>query len=136
MSRAIVGIALAAAVAATPACPIIDSGCDFSFGRKWDPEQKVVVHPPDLDMLVGDTVNTSLADYYEPAECLEVWGVWDILLVPPSGAEAVAVSVSAEHVLTTVAVDVVKHLRVLVGTEPHNPAGHGYLDFHVSVAPR
>ena len=119
-------ITLAAAVA-TMACRGGTPACLVEFGP-WGDEM------PDLDMLTGDTVKTSLADHFGPTECLEGSGA-DIWMARSSDPAAVAVSISAEHVLTMVAIDVADSVRVTVGPTYEGPQ---YLhEFYVSVtAPR
>ena len=56
-------IALAAAVATIPACTGA-APCNAEFGP-WGEEM------PDLEMLAGETVETSLAGHFSPTDCLE-----------------------------------------------------------------
>ena len=51
-------IALAALIATIPACSENGADCEAEFG----PEGEM----PDLDMQVGDTVETPLADHFRP----------------------------------------------------------------------
>ena len=121
-------IALAAAVAAM-ACGGGSPSCVVELGP-WGDEM------PDLDMLTGDTVKTPLADHFGPVECFEGSGAESIWMVRSSDPAAVAVSISAEHVLTTVAIDVADSVRVTVGPEYDDPEFFHH-EFYVSVtAPR
>lgn len=136
-------IALAAAVAMmacgeTPPCVVVFGPSGY---WDWDSEWWVTIRPPDLDMLVGDTVKTSLADYFSPSECLESSAPADFWGLRSSNPEAVAVSVSAEHVLTTVAVGVADSVRVTVWPayyeHPDDPDFEDYHQhFYVSVGAR
>ena len=104
--RAAIGImVLAAAIAA---CGEPDVGCDVSL---WPS------HPiPDLEMQVGDTVETDLRGHYGSKECVEGWSdrndVWVVQSADPS-AVAVSVSVS-EAVLVIAALAVADSVRVTV----------------------
>ena len=120
--RTAIGIALVAAVATT-ACGGGTPACLVEIGP-WGDEM------PDIDMLVGDTVETSLADYFAPADCLEGSGadIWEFRSSDPA---AVAVSIAAEHVLTTVALEAADSVRVTVGPTYEGP--QFFHDFYVSV---
>ena len=97
-------IALAAAVATIPACTG-GAPCDTYFGY---PRGEM----PDLDMLVGDTVETPLADYWDSPECIFGGLVFEARSSDPA---AVAVSVSdTDSVLTTIAIEDTDSVRVTV----------------------
>ena len=101
-------IALAALIAATAACSEGGAPCDAEMG--W-PIGKM----PDVDMLVGDTVETPLADRFTRPACFSRAGD-DIWVVQSADPAAVAVSVS-EHVLTTAALGAADSVRVTVGVD-------------------
>ena len=74
---------------------------------------------PDLEMQVGDTVATDLADHFDPIGCLtlaEKHGR-DALLTESSEPAAVALSV-ADATLTTVALAAADSVRVAVWADP------------------
>jgi len=83
---------------------------------------------PNLDMSVGDTVETPLADYFAPADCLGRY--WENR---SSDSLAVAVSVSDPLVLTTAALDVADSVLVTV-TYDIGPEGPSH-EFLVWVRP-
>ena len=93
------GTAALAAAVATASCAPCNAEMGWPLGEM-----------PDLDMLVGDTVRTSLLDHFSLAKCLEGYGdeIWLVQADP-----AVAVSVS-DHVLTTVALAVADSVPVEV----------------------
>ena len=100
-------IALAAAVAATTACPAGELFCELGGG---DPYGEM----PDLDMLVGDTVEASLLDHFNSnSDCLErkasYW--W---AARSTDSAAGVVSISRGHILTTVALEEADSVRVAV----------------------
>ena len=106
--RAAIGIALAAVLAACSGGG--DVGCDISLGP--------TTPMPDLEMHVGDTVETDLRDHFGPEGCVDLNAdhesdIWDVESADPS-AVAVAVSVS-EAFLETVALEVADSVRVSVG---------------------
>lgn len=96
---------------------------------------------PDLDMRVGDTVETSLADHFSPADCLESFMArfGDSLFEATSADPAVDVSVSG-GVLTTVAIEEADSVRVIVTVSEDailGPDPSAFHEFFVSVtAPR
>ncbi|MDE2973771.1 MAG: hypothetical protein OXU64_03460 [Gemmatimonadota bacterium] len=113
-------IVLAAVAATIPGCWWGGADC----GVELDPWGEM----PDLDLLVGDTVEAPLADYFRPVECVEAGYPW--WYAESADSAAVAVSVS-EQVLTIAAVEVADSVRVTVATElsaPHK--------FYVRVRPR
>ncbi len=142
MRKAIAGIALAAA-ATIPACGE-SAPCDVEFGpwysggfdgpRSW-------VGMPDLDMLVGDVVETPLVDHFRPTGCfesaLEDYGD-SLFVVRSADPAAVAVSHSG-GVLTTAAMADADSVLVTVAVFYHQNGDFGpdHLDyrheFHVSV---
>ena len=123
-------IALTAVVAATPACTG-PPPCDVEFGY---PHGEM----PDLYMLAGDTVKTSLVDHFSRTDCFGGFEggdeTWEVRSADPA---AVAVSVS-EHVLTTVAIEAADSVRVTVkGSEEEMFDPVAFHEFYVSVtAPR
>ena len=127
-------IALTAVVAATPACTGgAAAPCNAEFGP-WG-------EMPDLEMLAGDTVETSLADHFSPRECLEGLMAHNgnsLFAVRSADPAAVAVSVS-EHVLTTVAIEAADSVlvTVTVSKDAIGDIPSAFHDFYVSVtAPR
>ena len=105
MRAAIAIMTLAAAVAT--ACSEVGAPCDFEFGPTHG--------MPDLEMLVGDTVETDLRDHFGRVECSNFFTLHEeIWLVRSSDPSAVAVS-KAGAVLTTVALAVADSVRVTVG---------------------
>ena len=121
--RRAMGIALAAAVVAATACGG-SPACIVVLGP-WGDEM------PDLDMMVGDTVKTTLAGHFVPTYCLEGSGP-DIWGLQSSNPAAVGVSVSAEHVLRTVAIREADSVRVTVWLSYDDP--QYFHEFFVSVA--
>ena len=126
-------IALAAAVATIPACTR-GAPCDAELGP-WG-------EMPDLDMLVGDTVETPLADYFDPRNCVEFAASDDLAVfeVRSSDPAAVAASISGNTVLTTTAVAVADSVRVKVWTTFDDQAARGgdplfFHEFLVRVRP-
>ena len=120
-------IALAAVVAAIPACTGGAAPCEAEFGY---PHGEM----PDLDMLVGDRVETPLADHFSRPDCFGFFEggdrTWEVRSADPA---AVAVSVS-EHVLTTVAVEAADSVLVTVkGSEEDMMDPVAFHDFYVSV---
>ena len=104
-TRAAAAIGLAA-IAGTTAC---------SGGIPCDVELMPGDEMPDLDMQVGDTVETDLRDHFWPRNCLVAgWPRWGLR---SSDLAAVSVSVSAEHVLTTAALAVADSVLVTVSVE-------------------
>jgi len=121
-------IALAVAVATTPACTGGYAPCEAEFGY---PHGEM----PNLDMLAGDTVETSLADHFSRPDCFGGFEggdrTWEVRSADPA---AVAVSVS-EHVLTTVALEAADSVRVTVkGSEEEMMDPGAFHEFFVSVA--
>lgn len=131
--RIAIGIALAGVVATMPACVGDPPPCEAEFGP-WG-------EMPNLDMLVGDTVETSLADHFFPTDCLQgfIADLGDSLFAAGSADPAVAVSVS-RAVLTTVAIEEAEAVRVTVTVSEDaimGPDPTAFHDFYVSVtAPR
>ena len=121
-------IALAAVIATIPACSEGGAPCEAEFGP-WG-------EMPDVDMLVGDTVETSLKDYFSPVGCFKFYAnddrVWVIRSADPA---AVAVSVSG-GVLTIAALDVADSARVEVGTDLLDGESRPPHEFYVRVRPR
>ena len=116
MGTATRSIALAAAVAGTMlACSTGGAPCNAELVIGDD--------MPDLEVQVGDTVKTDLADYLAPTEC----ALRDWRFEASSSDPAVAVSVS-RNVLTTVAIDMADSVRVVVDTEyAMHPLSHEFL---------
>ncbi len=129
-------ILLAAVVATIAGCSPGGAPCDAEMG--W-PKREM----PDLDMLVGETAETPLADHFSRAECIRSGhsesSDWEVESSDPA---AVAVSVSADgQTLTTAAVSVADSVRVTVQSiftveplKPENP--DAYHEFFVRVRPR
>ena len=128
-------IALAAVVATIPAC----SGgipCDavlsgYPYGEM-----------PNLDMLVGDTVETVVWRHFVPPNCQASKGsVQTGYMARSSDTAAVAVSIP-DSLLTTAAVGVADSVRVTVWTlydgytEWPTHEGPHFHEFHVRVRPR
>ena len=103
MRAAIAIMTLAATIAACSEVP----PCTVEFGPKR-------TGMPDLDMLVGDTVETPLADHFGPDECSSLFTREDIWIVRSSDPSAVAVS-KAGAVLEIMALEVADSVRVTVG---------------------
>ena len=122
--RAARHVALAAAVAATPACAG-PAPCAPGFNRLGE--------MPDLDMFVGDTVETPLEDYFAPrplAECSR-----GEFVASSTDSAAVAVSVSG-ILLTTAAFAVADSVRVTVkSTRALDDDDPDYHEFLVRVRP-
>ena len=124
--RAMRTIALAAAVAACGGPG--DAPCEAELGP--------VGEMPDLEMHVGDTVEADLRDHFSPPGCLKV-GWWDDeWLVRSADPSAVAVSVSAENILTTAALAVADSVRVSVGLIEDLSGPMPPHEFLVRVRPR
>ncbi len=133
--RTTIGIALAAALVETTACRGGSPPCFLELGP-WGDEM------PDLEMLVGDTVEVDLGDHFSPHDCINYEDNRSFA-ARSSDPSAVAVSVSSNSaVLTTAALDVADSVRVtvwlpyqeLVDGVPNPDFLH---DFYVSVtAPR
>ena len=107
--RTLASIALAAIVATT-ACTTAGGGpCYISIDPMLADEM------PDLDMLVGDTVETPLEDHFYNADsgCIraQAYGLFDAQSSVPS---AVAVSILDSPFLRTIALDVADSVRVTV----------------------
>lgn len=123
-------IALVVAVATMAACTGGPAPCGAEFG---DPHGEM----PDLYMLAGDTVETSLVDHFSAPDCSRFYEggdeTWEVRSADPA---AVAVSVS-EHVLTTVAIEAADSVRVTVKAEEDRFDPVAFHEFFVSVtAPR
>lgn len=96
-----------------------------------------------LDMLVGDTVVTPLADHFDPRNCVEFAGDHSIDIFAATSADpaAVAVSIAADlTTLTIAAVDVADSVRVKVWTLFDDQAAIGrgprfFHEFFVQVRP-
>lgn len=118
--KAVRSISLAAAVAATAASTCWWGGADC--GVELSPWGEM----PDLDMHVGDTVETPLTDYFRPVGCIQDgYPGPDGWFVAWSDSAAVAVSVPASsgyRTLTTAAVSVADSVRVTVAVwgSPHH----------------
>lgn len=145
MRKTIAGVALAAIAATTTAC----GGSTYCLTIR--PQGDL----PDLVMLAGNTVETSLLDHFVPRECMEMFLADfgdEIFEARSDDPEAVAVSVSG-GVLTTAAIAAADSVRVTVDVLGHffgeyRPAdGYGCIrqpgsrcpsledhEFHVSVA--
>ncbi|MDE2975675.1 MAG: hypothetical protein OXU64_13300 [Gemmatimonadota bacterium] len=116
MRKTIAGVALAAVAATTSACTGAASTWCMMFGP-WGDEM------PDLVMMAGDTVETSLLDHFSPRECLEEFQAeYGGFAARSSEPAAVAVSVS-EYVLTTIAIAAAD--TVLVNVGPESMIDHG-----------
>ena len=110
MRKTIEGGALAAVVATVLACGSTHP-C-MMFGP-WGDEM------PDLVMMAGDTVETSLMDHFAPRECFnpeDLQAYYGDFAARSSDPAAVAVSVS-EYVLTTIAIAATDTVLVNVGPE-------------------
>ena len=121
-----IAIAIMALAAAT-ACSGGDVGCDVAVGP--------LTPMPDLEVLVGDTVETDLRDHFDPKSCVKLieddeWVIWS---ADPSAVAVARVGI----VLELVALAVADSVRVSVGVEvrlPHEPdPPHEFL---VRVRPR
>lgn len=111
-------IALIAAAATTAGC--------WWAGASCDTELHSVGEMPDLDMHVGDTVETDLRDYFRPVECIQdgfpPWFVdWS-----DSAAVAVSAPVGSET-LTTAALAAADSVRVTVYDGLLYPNPHEFL---------
>ena len=115
-------IALAVAVAgAVPGC----TGPEITEGAPCNLLLVARDGMPDLEMQVGDTVESPLRDHFAPDYCLgmdltDMYG--DMFETGSSDPAAVAVSVSGSSVdqtLTTVALDVAESVRVTVRLNPY-----------------
>ena len=110
-------IALIALVAAVSACSE-GAGCDAEFG----PFQEInddytigdIYEMPDLEMTIGETVKTPLADYYGPEECGRRYYHSEFMKATSADPSAVAVWISDAR-LVTAALDVADTVRVTVG---------------------
>jgi len=133
-------IALAAVVATIPACGGT-APCVAEFGPWYAGMPDRMDGMPDLEMLVGDVVETPLADHFRPTECLEglLEGYGDSLFEARSADPAAVVVSHSGGVLTTVAHEVADSVRVTV-TVSKDAIGEvpsAFHDFYVSVtAPR
>ena len=131
MKTAIGTIALAAAVATMTGCWWGGAPCDSEMGY---PRGEM----PDLDMLVGETVETPLADHFTRPDCIRdshnESRYWEARSSDPV---AVAVSISADgQTLTTAAVSVADSVRVIVHTTLVDPeVPELYHEFLVRVRP-
>ncbi len=132
--------ALAAVVAGTTmACTGGDTGgapCESVLHLR---EQGALVpglvgRMPDLDMLVGDTVKTPLADHFGPADCLALKD-WHF---ETSSADPAAVAVSISPDLTTIEIaahGVADSVRATVWTDWTGAPGPLLHEFFVWVRP-
>jgi len=111
MRKTIAGIALAAGVATVLACGGGSSPHPCLMFGAWG-------EMPDLDMLAGDTVETSLLDHFAPRECFneDLQAAYGDFAARSADPAAVAVSVS-EYVLTTIAIAAMDSVLVNVGLE-------------------
>ena len=109
MRKTIAGVALAAA-ATIPACGEDSGGC-MLFGP-WG-------EMPDLVMMAGDTVETSLADHFSPRDCFDLFlADYGDRLFEARSSDPAAVAVSASGaVLTMIAIDAADSVLVNVGPE-------------------
>ena len=143
MRIAIGSVALAAAIAATAACRGEVPPCDamLSSGRGDIPRAFGYDYSmPDLEMMVGDTARSDLRDHFGPRDCIETpwtasWPFWELR---SSDSSAVAVSVSAKHVLETAALEMADSVRVRVGLTigpPDSDLEEYFHEFAVRVRP-
>ena len=107
--------------------------CNFLLGAWGD-------GMPDLEMQVGDTVETPLNDHFDPGYCLAASPAAppDKIVAGSSDPAAVAVSVSGSSVdqtLTTVALGVADSVRVTVRANPNHHAQDEPHEFLVRVRP-
>ena len=117
-----------AAIAATTACTSGSNPCVSEFGA-WGDEM------PDLEMMVGDTARSDLADHFGPRDCMETpwtasWSLWELRSSDPA---AVAVLVSAEHILETAALGVADSVRVRVALTVFESPDEEFHEFTVRV---
>jgi len=137
MRKTIAGIALAAGVATVLACGGGSSPHPCLMFGAWG-------EMPDLDMLAGDTVETSLLDHFVPRDCIE-WAFADdgdkIFAARSADPAAVAVSISG-GVLTTAAIAAADSVLVTVALTEWATAialvddPSVVHEFHVSVTER
>lgn len=122
------------ALLAAVACGEPEASCDVELRPVGD-------GMPDLEMQVGDTVETDLRDHYGPDGCVDLYAdherdVWAVRSADPS---TVAVSVPVpEAVLVTVALAVADSVRVTVELTDANEAWEDDPphEFLVTVRPR
>ena len=125
-------IALAAIVAAIPACAG-SAPCQGEFGGyPWG-------EMPDLDMLVGETVETEVWRHFLPPDCQVFFSTGFMA----ESADPAAVAVSAtDSLLTAVALAVADSVRVTVWPvidgplDPQYVAEQYFHEFHVRIRPR
>ena len=86
-----------------------------------------LVEMPDLELHVGDTVETDLRDYFQPSVCIPGYELWH---VTSADSAAVAVSIARGEALVVVALEAADSVLVTVG--PAEPASD--LEFFVSVS--
>lgn len=127
-TRTAIGSIALATVAATTACSTPGSVVCEAVHRAWGDGM------PDLEMHVGDTARSDLRDHYRPLYCMETpwtqsWSLWELR---SSDSAAVAVSVSAEHVLETIALEVADSVLVHVHVAYH-PPHEDFYEFAVRV---
>ncbi|MDE2975677.1 MAG: hypothetical protein OXU64_13310 [Gemmatimonadota bacterium] len=138
MRKTIAGVALAAVAATAPACAGGGAPCEAEV-RAFGADEM-----PDLDMLAGDTVETSLLDHFVPRDCIE-WAFADdgdkIFAARSADPAAVAVSISG-GVLTTAAIAAADSVLVTVALTEWATAialvddPSVVHEFHVSVTER
>ncbi len=110
--KTVASVALAAVVAAVPACWHTGVGCESATGdplRTDGNRSPIERELPDRDMLVGDTVEVDLGDYYSlPPECVESYRDDDrddglvVIFEATSSGPAVTVWIAAD--LTTLGI--------------------------------
>lgn len=124
----IIGVALAAIVAATPACT--GAICNVESGTPLWGEM------PDLDMLVGDKVREPLEDYFHIIpRCMAAYrddGI-DAFEATSADPTTVAVSIVDYATLEIAALKAADSVRVAVAGYSHGTYGHEFL---VRVRPR
>lgn len=125
----LVNITLVAAVATTAATAGCGADCGAELGpRLVSPPAIDLVEMPDLELHVGDTVETDLRDYFQPSVCIPGYELWH---VTSADSAAVAVSIARGEALVVVALEAADSVLVTVG--PAEPASD--LEFFVSVRP-
>ena len=121
-TRTAIGSIALAAIAATACTGGGTPPCSVEFGPRGP-------GMPDLGMHIGDTARSDLLDHFGSRDCrLETpwtksWSLWELR---SSDSAAVAVSVSAEHVLETIALEVADSVLVRVHGAYHPPTDDFY----------
>ncbi|MDE2973774.1 MAG: hypothetical protein OXU64_03475 [Gemmatimonadota bacterium] len=123
--KTMISVALAAVVAAIPVCT--GAMCDIENARL-----KHGIEIPDLDMLVGETMEVDLGDYYNLIpRCVEDYRDHGLDVFEATSADPAAVAVSIAADLTTLEIAARKaadSVRVTVVGVDHDPGpGHEFV---------